>query len=119
MAEISSNFIQTVNALTVLYLVSEKDINFEQTSLGGLLTFGESSMDSQFDITKSLGGLLKFASQEMNSVFLKTANGDILWVQVDSNGIPESWTEITSTGSGSWTEIDANTSVETWTNKVV
>ena len=47
-----------------------------------------------------------------------TANGDILWEQVDAGATSENWTQVTHTGD-TWTEINAGTSSETWTNKVV
>jgi len=74
------------------------------------------SLDSSFDMS-TLGGFLLTTSQTMNSLFIITANGDILWVQVDAGATTENWTPITHTGD-SWTNINAGSSAETWTNKV-
>ena len=108
----------------LLDLISTQDFEFEIDPLGGLLTLATVDMDSQFDLS-SLGGLLIIyhgageGPIEINSVFVITANGDILWVEVDAGATTEeSWTQVTHTGD-TWTEINAGTSSETWTNKVV
>ena len=112
------NFTQTSAAIAILYLLSDQDADFTIDPLGGLILSGDANLDFQFDITQALGGFLRFAAQSMDSVFIMTADGAILWVQVDASGTPESWTQVTHTGD-SWTEINAGTSSETWTNKVV
>ena len=71
------------------------------------MTLATVDMDSQFDLS-SLGGLLIIypgageGSIEINSVFVITANGDILWVEVDAGATTESWTQVTHTGD-TWT----------------
>ena len=117
-AQVDFNFTQTSAAIAILYLLSDQTAQFDYDPLGGLLLRTGLSMDSQFDITEALGGFLRFAAQTMDSEFIMTADGAILWVQVDASGTPESWTQVTHTGD-SWTEINAGTSSETWTNKVV
>ena len=64
-----------------------------RTSLGGLLTFGESSMDSQFDITKSLGRKsFKACVTRNEQCVLKDNKWYILWVQVVPMEVQKSWT---------------------------
>ena len=69
-------------------------------------------------MTETLGGFLREAAQTMDSVFIKTTEGDILWVKIDASGTPEAWTAITHTGD-IWTEVNADSTSETWTNRVV
>jgi len=107
----------------LLDLISTQDFEFEIDPLGGLLTLATADMSSQFDLS-TLGGLLIIypgageGPIEINSVFVITANGDILWEQIDAGATSENWTQVTHTGD-TWTQINAGTSSETWTNKVV
>ena len=125
-ATMDGNFTQTSDAIKIAYGLNESDLNFktyrgtDDTTeiLGGLTVSGEFEVVSQFDITEALGGRLFEQSQTMSSVFIKTTEGDILWVKIDASGTPEAWTAITHTGD-TWTEINAGSTSETWTNRVV
>ena len=107
----------------LLDLISTQDFEFEVDTLGGLLTLATADLNSQFDLS-TLGGLIIIypgageGPIEINSVFVITANGDILWEQIDAGATSENWTQVTHTGD-TWTQINAGTSSETWTNKVV
>ena len=107
----------------LLDLISTQDFEFEVDPLGGLLTLATADINSQFDLS-TLGGLMIIypgageGPIENISLFIITANGDILWEEINAGAISENWTQVTHTGDN-WTEINAGTSSETWTNKVV
>lgn len=126
-ATMDGNFTQTSDAIKIAYGLNESDLNFktyrgtdDTTQILGGLTFSSGNLDfiTRFDLTEALGGRLFEQSQTMNSVFIKTVDGDILWVKIDASGTPEAWTAITHTGD-TWTEVNAGSTSETWTNRVV
>ena len=52
------------------------------------------------------------ASKDLN--FTKTTTGDLKFIEVDASATPESYTEITPSGTESWTTITPS-GTETWT----
>ena len=124
-ATMDGNFTQTSDGIKIAYGLNESDLNFstyrgtDDTTeiLGGLTISGDFNISSQFDITELLGGFLREATQTMDSLFIKTVEGDILWVKIDASGTIESWSEIAHTGD-IWQTVQAP-STETWTDKVV
>ena len=56
--------------------------------------------------------LITSASKDFN--FTKTTVGDLKFVEVDASATPESYTEITPSGTETYTEITPS-GTETWT----
>lgn len=125
-ATMDGNFTQTSDGIKIAYGLNESDLSFktyrgtDDTTeiLGGLTFSGDFVVSFAFDMTETLGGFLREAAQTMDFVFIKTADGDILWVKIDASGTPEAWSAVTHTGD-IWSEIDAGATVDTWTDRVV
>ena len=91
--DVSMNFITTIEAFRVDVTDIDLTTEFTQTSNGIMIRTG-------------------VASKDLN--FTKTTTGDLKFIEVDASATPESYTEITPSGTESWTTITPS-GTETWT----
>jgi len=109
-ASASTNFIQTSNGI---YITggSNVDLSFNNT-----LTSAAIDIESRFTQTaNSIRIASGVASKDFN--FTKTSVGEIKFVEVNASATPESYTEITPSGTETWTEITPS-GTETYTEIV-
>tara|TARA_R100001463_G_scaffold43522_3_gene90751 strand:- start:84 stop:566 length:483 start_codon:yes stop_codon:yes gene_type:complete len=115
--------------------VATLDANFTKTTAGILIT-GGANADLSFDFTQTTEDIkiVNFTDATLSTEFTqtsdgiiiasgvvtkdlnftKTASGDILFIEINAGATPESYTEITPSGTETWTEITPS-GTETWT----
>jgi len=91
--------------LSSVFLITAEDIK--------IVNFTDATLSTVF--TQTSDGIIiasGVVTKDLN--FTKTASGDILFVEINAGATPESYTEITPTGTETWTEITP-TGTETYT----
>ena len=133
-AEMSAISTKTSVGVGILAGIATMDGNFTQTSTGTFISSGASTsqsfnftqstaanrldvseIDLTTEFTQTSNGIMirsGVASKDLN--FTKTSVGDIKFVEVNASATPESYTQITPSGTETYTEITPS-GTETWT----
>ena len=113
-ATMDGNFTQTSTATFISSGAStSQSFNFTQSAAANRLDVSEIDLTTEF--TQTSNGIMirsGVASKDLN--FTKTSVGDIKFVEVNASATPESYTEITPSGTEAYTEITPS-GTETWT----
>jgi hypothetical protein len=91
---------------------------FTQTSDGIIIASGASGQSFSFETDISA---IYVASGDGDIIgsFTITADGELLWTEINASAVIENWSEITEDNGNTWTEINAGGTIETWNNMVV
>jgi len=121
-ASASTNFIQTSNGI---YITggSNVDLSFNNILTSAAIEIkgsilAEEAIDIESPFTQTANSIRiasGVASKDFN--FTKTSVGEIKFVEVNASATPESYTEITPSGTETWTEITPS-GTETYTEIV-
>ena len=113
-ATMDSNFTATTDGIFITGGAStSQSFNFTQSAAANRLDVSEIDLTTEF--TQTSNGIMirsGVASKDLN--FTKTSVGDIKFVEVNASATPESYTEITPSGTEAYTEITPS-GTETWT----
>ncbi len=117
-SEQSFDFVQSLSANALYSAHSSQFFDFTQGSEASRLVNGVSENFVEFDFIQTAGILIYRNNLNVEFAFVQTANGNLLWVEIDANTPVETWSQINASG-GTWTPINASGTIEQWIKKVV
>ena len=117
-SEQSFDFEQSLSANALYSAHSSQFFDFTQGSEASRLVNGVSENFVEFDFIQTAGILIYRNNLNVEFAFVQTANGNLLWVEIDANTPVETWSQINASG-GTWTPINASGTIEQWIKKVV
>jgi len=117
-SEQSFDFVQSLSANALYSAHSSQFFDFTQGSEASRLVNGASENFVEFDFIQTAGILIYRNNLNVEFAFVQTANGNLLWVEIDANTPVEIWSQINASG-GTWTPINASGTIEQWIKKVV
>ena len=117
-SEQSFDFVQSLSANALYSAHSSQFFDFSQGSEASRLVNGVSENFVEFDFIQTAGILIYRNNLNVEFAFVQTANGNLLWVEIDANTPVETWSQINASG-GTWTPINASGTIEQWIKKVV
>ena len=115
--DLSSNITQTTTGIASFSGSSTQDANFTADS-NAVLVLGTRGLGYEASFTKTTTAVATFvgsSTQDFN--IAKTANGEILWENLNTDAQTESWTNLTTNASNeNWTDLNTATNNESWTD---
>ena len=117
-SEQSFDFVQSLSANALYSAHSSQFFDFTQGSEASRLVNGVSENFVELDFIQTAGILIYRNNLNVEFAFVQTANGNLLWVEIDANTPVETWSQINASG-GTWTPINASGTIEQWIKKVV